>query len=178
MVLLFAASGMAATVTSLWADETVQAITYTINANEPVDLLTSGVISNASNFNSLKLTVEFTGLTPADVLLTGQVGVEVDFKDANGVWRLLPVYQSNWLRKSDQAPTRILIMQPNISQFEPGTTDIQFRGPLKVCETNRHQGTVPDVDLRVRMVLVEGSPGGSNAWSSVTVSAEIILYNV
>lgn len=164
-------------VTNLWNGQLVEASQYTINANEPVDLLTSAAISNTAGANSLRLTTKFVNLVPSGGLLTAQMGWEVDYKDENNAWQVLPVYQGNWVRKSDQAPVRILIMQPNIQQLNVGETDIQFRGPLPLVETNRHQGTVPTTDIRVRFVLVEGDPGGTFAMDRITVSAEIDLYS-
>jgi len=177
MSLILAPVSTAGTTTTLWADQSLDVINFTPAAGVPLDLLVSSNISNASGFDSMRVSVKFTDLMPAGPLLTGQIGIEVDYKDANNVWQLFPAYQGNWLKRSDQAPIRVIIAQPSINQFEPGTTDIVFTGPIKACEVTRHQLTVPNATLRVRIVLVEGDPGGTNAWDSVTLSGEVELYN-
>lgn len=162
--------------TTLWNGELVEAANYTITANDPVDLLTSSTIPNPNGHSALKVTTKFVNLVPANVLMSGELGYEIDFKNEAGQWEILPAYMAQWIRKSDQAPNRVIISQPNINQLEPGIVDIQFRGPLPICETTRHQTAVPSADLRVRFVLVEGDPGGIAAFDRITVSAEIELY--
>ena len=50
----------------VWTNELVEASNYTINDNEEVHLLTSSEIDNSSGtiYNSLKCTIEYSGLTP------------------------------------------------------------------------------------------------------------------
>jgi hypothetical protein len=169
------------TITSLWDDVVVEEIdpAITFVAGEPNDVLVSGNIAN-QNFDSMKITVQFEDLLPADVLLTAEIFLEVDYQDNSTPpkWRRLPVYQSNVLKKSDQAPERILIMQKNMAVQNIGEQENIQSGNIKRAEVNRFQGTVPEAtNLRARVVVIESSPGGEAAFASMLVSGDIELYN-
>lgn len=163
-------------VVSLWNAQLVEATSYTITAGVPLDLLTSAEITNAPGYNSIRVTVKYEDLLPANVLGSFYIDAEVDFKDANGNWLLLPMYQGQSLRKSTQAAERVIIMGPSINVQNLGETDSQFRGPHEVCQINRHQGRLPDENARVRVVLHEDTPGGSNAFTSIKITAEVEQY--
>ncbi len=163
-------------VSTIVDDSLIEASSFTITANEPIDILTSDPVVNAMGFDSMRLTVKFEDLTPGNVL-SFYLMVEVDFKDQNGKWQLLPVYQINPLRKADQAPNRTFILSPNINS-NPGEPDIQERAGIKLAEIQRFQGSLPSADIRARLVLVDPDPLGANAFVSVKVTGEVDLYSV
>lgn len=171
---------MAGIVTPLWNGQLVETANFTITAGEEITLLSSAVIDNSvgTAWNSMKMTLEYKNVIPANVLGSFFLGCVVEFEDANGLWTSTPMYQFNPIRKSTQAAKRIVIMQPNIDTFNLGTDDSVFPMDREVARISRAQGVLPEAKIRVCINLVENDPGGVNALDRFSVTGEVERYDV
>ena len=162
----------------LWNNELVQASNYTINPNETIHLLTSAEVANGGGnpFNSLKVTMEYAGLTPNQG--SGRIGVIVEAKDALGAWSPIGYQFSPVANLTSQAPKRIIIVQPDMDTFNLGIDDIVYPVDSEVARISREQGSLPATAYRVCVLLTDSDPTGPGAFQEVTISGTGEMYNV
>ena len=166
--------------TTLWTDQLVEASNFTVINGEEVALLTSATIANSGgSFNAAKIDIQFEDFTSASGdLSTGSIYILVQEEVTSGVWKEVPAYQGNPLKKGDQAPQRVLILQPNFTVLNLGETDVVKRNNVAISETNRHAIPLPENPVRIVIALVENNVGGANAFESVKVSGYIERYTI
>lgn len=168
---------MATKQTTIWNEQLVEATSYTINANETVHLLTSAEITNDSGtiYDSLKVVIRYAELVNDGG--SSKIGAVVEAKDGNG--NFYPIlYQFSPMVQLNQGPERILIMQPDLSDFNAGIDDVIFPVNETVGRISRHQGILPESTFRVCILLVDSDPNGTEPFVSLKVSAEAEQYNV
>lgn len=163
---------------TLWTDELVEAVNYTIVGGESIDLLTSVEIPNTGGaaHNSLKLTIDYSLLVPQQG--SGRIGAIVESKDDNNNWFPLAYQFSPVANVTSQAGSRIIVVQPNIDTFNTGIDDIVYPVDSEVARISRQQGNVPSTSLRVRILLTDSDPAGAAAFESVTINGTGELYSV
>lgn len=162
--------------TELWDQEVVLASGLSITAGEQFDLLVSATI-NPGNYNSFKVNLDYEALLPADVLLTASLGCVVESQAASGAWSVI-ASQFSPLRKSTQPMNRQIVVQPNLVILDPGVDESVFPLDRETGRISKHNGKLPQLPIRVRIIGVENDPGGTNAWSSVTISGQLEQYDV
>lgn len=166
---------------TLWDDVEVLASSYTITANQVVELLNSGAIDN-SQYNSVRVEVEYKNCDPSG-LGSFYISTVTEYQNDAGLWVPLPCYQFSPFRSAGIAPKRTLIMQPNMDTFSLGVDDVYFPLTKEEGRTSRSQGTlpsglVPTAKWRARVLLVETDPGGGNAFVSMDVDGSYEMYDV
>ena len=162
---------------ALFTQELIDASALNIVAGEELEVLSSQVINNGSGtvYNSLRLEVDYVGLTPS----SGQFFIGVLVEAENDAGDYVPVaYQFTPIRSANQAQKRIIVLQPDMDTFNLGIDDIVFPVDREEARISRQQGFLPESNIRVRVLLKDNDPAGATAFSSVTVTAAVELYNV
>ena len=161
---------------TLWTNQSVLASSYTIIANQEVRLLESAQINNVNDV-SLRVSLQYGDVQPANVQGSFFLSLITEFKDDSDIWQRLPCYQFAALRRSDIAPERVCIMQPDIDTFNLGTDDAIFPLNKEVARISRSQGSLPEArPIRACLLLVDTDPQGANAFESVSITAELEKY--
>lgn len=159
----------------IWNNENVSTLNN-IQAGVETNVLVSDWIRNDSGtiYNSIRVNIDYSNVQP----FSGSyfIGATVEAETPSGV---SPIhYQFSPFRSNNQANTRILILQPNIDTFNLGIDDIVFPVDEEVARISRSQGILPETRFRVVITIKENSPGTNTALSSLTVSANGVMYNV
>lgn len=158
---------------TLWDAQLVEASALTIPQNEQIAVLCSG-IKTANNNNSLRLTMEFEELTPDSGGSPFDITTVVEAID--GTRRYPVAYQFTTHRYSGQGEKRVIVMQPDISDFNAGIDDVVWTGKVD-ARISRQQGIVP-AEFEVCVYLTDRYASGAPAFVSVKVSGTLELYNV
>lgn len=158
---------------TLWTGQT-----FTPNVEPGThDLVTSSNISNNNNLPSARIVVEYTAVTPDDsvnVEKTFGVTAILEALGGNGQW--FPVaYQFEPFRSLQNGSKRVIVLQPDISDFNAGIDDIVYVADATVARISRQQGKCGGT-MRVRLVLRENGTG-AGALQSLTVTAYGELYD-
>ena len=101
----------------------------------------------------------------------------MEAKDPNGNWYPI-AYQFTPLKNKSQGLKRILYVQPDMDTINVGIDDIVYPVDKAIARISREQGVVPESVVRVCILLVDKDTANANAFDSVTVNAEVELYNV
>jgi len=167
---------MASVTETLWVDEQINSTDLTIVGGEEIDILLSDELSNDSGtiYNSVRVVLNYEGLQPN--FGNFFIGCLVEAKDDSGKWTPIG-YQFTPLRSTQQAPQRIIIIQPNLDTFNSGIDDIVFPVDREVARISRIQGALPESKYRVRVILKDNDPSAASAFQNVTVSGSVEKYN-
>jgi len=160
-----------------WSNTLLEATNYTINPGQVLDLLVSDPISNDSGtiYNSVRVTIKYSSLQPN--IGSFSIGAILEGKDVNEEWVPL-AYQFSPYRYINQAPTRHIILQPDMDTYNLGIDDVVFPVNDELARISRQQGRLPESLFRVRVVLEDSDPSGAGAWVQVAVTASGEMYNV
>lgn len=163
----------------VWTNELLEASNLSIVDGVPMDALVSASINNSSGnlFNSLKCTINYSNLTPDVPGVNWQIGAVIEGLDANSNWYPI-AYQFTPLKNKAQGLQRILYLQPNMDTVNVGIDDIVYPVDSITARISREQGIVPETAIRVKIILLEKDQNAATAFSSVTINAEVELYNV
>lgn len=167
---------MASEIVQVWASVSVNNTGVVAGLN---DMLVSADLDNQTGtiYNSMKATINYDNINPAPGIGSWALSTIVEAKDTSGKYHPI-LHQFNDFRGKDRGEERVLILQPDLDTFSLGIDDIVFIGEKTVSQISRSQGHLPQGEYRLRCVLNESDPGGANAFVSVSISAEVELYNV
>ncbi len=157
----------------IWTEEvlTVSGLPETPVAGEEYVLGSTPEQNNSPVRDSLVVDIDYDEILP-DVTAGAPpflIGAVVESKDAAGRWHP-KCYQFNPVRNSEDAATRILRLQPNLSDTNAGIDDSMFPLNRELARTSRHQGSLPDQPWRICIVVVDNDPQGPNGLVSCKVS--------
>lgn len=162
-----------------FTNHAISAGNLALSPGQSVLAAVSPSINNGSSllrFNSFKLNIEYSSLVPATGG-TAQLGALVESLDDNGLWEPIH-YQFSTFRRMSSAPTRTLVMQPNLDTFNAGIDDVVYPVNNEVARISRHQGRLPETQFRLSIWVVDSDPYGPNGFQGVVVNAAGELYNV
>lgn len=150
--------------------------------NGTFDLFVGNQITNPNNMPSARLVVNYSNIQPvSDGSVALQFGLSVVLEGlaANGTW--FPcAYQFESFKDSANGNTRVIVLQPDISDFNTGIDDIMYVADATVARISRQQGKMPGA-FRARVVLRENGwtagVRGPGAFQQVNVTITGELYD-
>tara|TARA_R110002074_G_scaffold402324_1_gene607067 strand:+ start:136028 stop:136513 length:486 start_codon:yes stop_codon:yes gene_type:complete len=143
-----------------------------ITANGEYDIFISDTKTNSVGLPSLRVVVEYSLLTPVDII--GGINVVVESEN-NGSWYPI-AYQFEAYINSQQGDKRIIMLQPDMSTYNDGVDSIIWFANKTEGRISRQQGKV-GTSFRVRVDLVENGFGGPYAFQSVKLNILGELYD-
>ena len=155
----------------MWDSETFTPPTG-ILPNKAITLATTDTLTNTIGLTSCRVIVEYEDCTP-DGSLPGVVWnvTAVLEGELTGSLGWFPIgYQFTPANRTDIAPTRQIILQPDMVAIDAGIDDTVYVGNQEIARISRQQGKLTD-RFRLRLVLVDQNPGGAGGFESLTVSA-------
>jgi hypothetical protein len=148
----------------------------------PVTLAVSQEFSNTNAQRGLRLTTTYQNLVPNNnengpAGVTYELGLIIEGRDSIGSW--FPIgYQFSSVKQNDQAPKRIIVLEPAISDINAGIDDVIYVGGRELARISRQQGSVPATAFRVSLILNELNPEGIGSFQSVTLSCVGEKYDI
>lgn len=135
--------------------------------------LTGPEISNAASFKSLRLVMQYDGVTPGFGQVAQSFDIDCEVEGYNGsvdLW--FPIaYQFRSFRNPEQGKKRIIMMLPSMAGFDAGVDDIVWVADKTEARISRQQGNLPDSRFRVKVKVTERDFGGAGAFQSVNITA-------
>lgn len=136
-------------------------------------------ITNPDNqaTNSILLDVDYSGFSPNPDTTSPGWSLRVIIESSNGssMWHPIGV-QFDPLRHPSQGTRQIIIVQPNIINFDEGIPIDVWDGQAVSTRINRQQGVL-GIDFRVVLELIETKHGTLDALQGFTVKMIGERYN-
>lgn len=147
--------------------------TFTLGNSTPVN-------NSVAGFKSLKLVTEYSDIVPSFGENPQTFDIDVVVEGLfSGRWYTI-AYQFTPYRNPNNGNQRIVQLQPTISGFDAGVDDVVFVGDSTIARISRQQGSLPDSQFRMCVLVTERgytetSPGvwvpGPGSFQSVKISA-------
>ena len=168
-------------VEKIWTDQAID--NSAVTANGDYDILVSAEKTNQSDYNSLRVVIDYNDVLPEDDAIANTFFLTAVLESDNGgtgaAQKWAPIaYQFSGYRKEFQGTTREIVLQPNLVVLDQGLDDAIFVGNQTIARISRQQGKLVDSKYRIRIVLTEEGYGGAGAFTSGKVSAYTERFNV
>jgi hypothetical protein len=100
--------------------------------------------------------------------------VETQVSDNPAQW--VPIaYQFSPIRNTQDPTTRILRLQPDISDFNTGIDDSVYPINQEIARISRQQGRLPAAPFRICILAVDTDPGGDPAQHLVSARLSLTV---
>lgn len=142
-----------------------------VNANGKFVVDISPEFTNPDNegCNSILLDIEFSNFLPDPDTNPPNWKIKATIESSNGAGLWRPVgSQFEPLSHPSQGPRQIIIVQPDIVNFDEGIPIDDWDGAAVVARRSRQQGILGN-DFRVVLSVLENNYGNLNALQSFTV---------